>query len=148
MRWQNDSCNQERIQPQLACVWYTGDMHELSIAHNLVELADAAARNAGATNVVAVHLRLGAMAGVVEDALRFSFPLAATGTRVEGAALIVEHVPVRIFCTACDAEHTLASPNAMRCPVCAMPAARLIQGREIQLDTIEIEEAAHAAAHP
>lgn len=127
---------------------YTDNMHELSIAYNLVELAETAARNAGATKVTAVHLRLGAMAGVVEDALRFSFPLAAAGTLVEGAELTVETVPVRIFCTACDAERALPPPFAFRCPVCATPAARLIQGREIQLDAIEIEEAAYAAAHP
>ncbi len=123
-------------------------MHELSIAFNLVELADKAARNAGATKVVAVHLRLGAMAGVVEDALRFSFPFAAAGTLIEGADLTVESVPVRIFCAACNEEQTLAPPFVFLCPVCATPAARLIQGREIQLDSIEIEEAAYAAAHP
>lgn len=123
-------------------------MHELSIAYNLVELADTAARNAGATKVVAVHLRLGAMAGVVEDALRFSFPLAAAGTLVEGATLDVECVPVRIFCTTCNVERTLEPPFALRCPVCATPAGRMVEGREIQLDTIEIEEAAYAAAHP
>ena len=123
-------------------------MHELSIAYNLVELADTAARNAGAAKVIAVHLRLGAMAGVVEDALRFSFPLASAGTLVEGAGLVVESVPARIFCAACREEHTLAPPFDFRCPVCATPAARLIQGREIQLDAIEIEEAAYATAHP
>ena len=123
-------------------------MHELSIACNLVELAATAARNAGATKVTVVHLRLGAMAGVVEDALRFSFPLAAAGTLVEGAELTVECVPVRIFCTACSEARTLSSPFAFRCPACGAPAGRLLQGREIQLDAIEIEEAAYAAAHP
>jgi len=126
---------------------YTDDMHELSIAYHLVELADTAAHKAGATKVIAVHLRLGAMAGVVEDALRFSFPLAAAGTRVEGATLTVESVPVRIFCVSCNAEQTLTSPSMLCCPICAAPAAHLIQGREIQLESIEIEEAAHAAAY-
>ena len=116
-------------------------MHELSIAYNLVEIADAAARNAGAVRVKAVHLRLGAMAGVVEDALRFGFPIAAAGTLVAGADLRIEPVAVQIFCAQCDAPRTLAPPFVFRCPVCGQPAVKLVQGRELQIESIEIEEA-------
>jgi len=52
-------------------------VHELSIALNLVEIVEEAARRAGAECVVAVHLRLGAMSGVVREALEFCFPLAS-----------------------------------------------------------------------
>lgn len=55
-------------------------MHELSIALSLVELAAEAAANAGAERVEAVHLRVGALAGVVPEALQFSFAIAARGT--------------------------------------------------------------------
>lgn len=116
-------------------------MHELSIAHNLVELADEAARAAGAVRVTVVRLRLGAMAGVVEDALRFCFPVAASGTLVEGADLSIEHVPVQVFCDQCARSHMLTSPFVFRCPVCGAPTLSLLQGREIQIESIEIEEA-------
>lgn len=115
-------------------------MHELSIACNLVELADEAARAAGASRVNHVRLRLGAMAGVVEDALRFSFPMAASGTLVEGAELVIEHVPVQIFCERCSQPQTLTPPFVFRCPVCDSPVSRLLHGREIQIESIEIEE--------
>lgn len=130
-------------------------MHELSIAYNLVEIVDAAARNAGAARVNVVHLRLGAMAGVVEDALQFSFPIAATGTLAEGAALVIEPVAVQVYCDRCAAPQTLAPPFVFRCPVCGQPVVRLLQGRELQIEAIEIEESAaekeadvHATAHP
>jgi len=115
-------------------------MHELSIAYNLVEIADSAAHNANAVRVKAVRLRLGALAGVVEDALRFGFPVAAAGTLVEGAELCIEPVAVQVFCAGCDAPRTLAPPFVFRCPVCEQPTARLLQGREIQIESIEIEE--------
>lgn len=115
-------------------------MHELSIAYNLVEIADEAARNVGAAGVTAVHLRLGAMAGVVEDALRFSFPIAATGTLVEGAELVIEPVAVQVYCEHCAASYTLTPPFIFRCPVCGQPVARLLQGRELQIESIEIIE--------
>ncbi len=112
-------------------------MHELSIAHNLVELADEAARDAGAARVTVVRLRLGVMAGVVEDALRFCFPVAAAGTLVEGAALVIEPVPAAVYCDQCACSQVLTPPFVFRCPVCA---ARLLHGREIQIESIEIEE--------
>lgn len=126
-------------------------MHELSIAYNLVEIADEAARAAGAVRVKAVHLRLGAMAGVVEDALRFSFPIAATGTLIEGAELVIDPVPVQVMCEHCAQPRTLIPPFVFRCPVCGQPAARLLQGRELQIESIEIEEtdeSVYATAHP
>lgn len=130
-------------------------MHELSIAYSLVEIADAAARNAGAARVKVVNLRLGALAGVVEDALHFGFPIAAAGTRVEGAVLAIEQVAVQVHCDHCAAPRTLTPPFVFCCPVCGQPVARLLQGRDLQIESIEIEEAAeqeiresvYAAAH-
>lgn len=115
-------------------------MHELSIAYNLVELADEAARAAGATRVIGVKVRLGAMAGVVEDALRFCFPLAADGTCVAGAELVVEHIPAQMFCDQCAAQYTLSAPFVFQCPGCGKPTRSLISGRELQLESIEIED--------
>lgn len=122
-------------------------MHELSIAHSLVELVDDAARSAGAVRVTVVRLRLGDMAGVVEDALRFCFPVAASGTLVDGADLQIEHVPVQIFCGQCAQSYTLEPPLVLRCPNCGMPTSQLLQGREIQIESIEIEEAEDATAN-
>ncbi|NTV65935.1 MAG: hydrogenase maturation nickel metallochaperone HypA, partial [Oscillochloris sp.] len=59
-------------------------MHELSVAMSLVQLADDAARKAEASQVTVLYLRIGALASVVPDALRFSFDLAAAGTLVAG----------------------------------------------------------------
>lgn len=132
-------------------VCYTPFMHELSIAYNLVEIADEAARTAGAVRVKAVHLRLGAMAGVVEDALRFGFPIAAAGTLIEGAELVIDPVPVQVMCEHCAQSRTLTPPFVFRCPVCGQPAARLLQGRELQIESIEIEEtdeSVYATAYP
>jgi hydrogenase nickel incorporation protein HypA/HybF len=125
-------------------------MHELSIAYNLVEIADAAARQHDAVRVHSVHLRLGALAGVVEDALRFGFPLAAAGTLVEGAALEIDAVAVQVFCEACAAPQTLEPPYLFCCPVCGKPVSTLLQGRELQIESIAIEEreeGAYATAH-
>jgi hydrogenase nickel incorporation protein HypA/HybF len=67
-------------------------MHELSIALALVELASEEAQRLGASRINTLFVRLGARAGVVAEALRFSFDLAADGTVAHGARLELEQV--------------------------------------------------------
>ena len=64
-------------------------MHELSIAASIVELAsEEAERQRGRVEVV--HLKLGALSGVVRDALLFSWDLACDQTPLAGAKLEIE----------------------------------------------------------
>jgi hydrogenase nickel incorporation protein HypA/HybF len=65
-------------------------MHELSIANALVELACEEAEHRGLHRVQALHIRIGPLAGIVKEALLFSFDLAAAGTAIEGARLEVQ----------------------------------------------------------
>ncbi|MDQ4080994.1 MAG: hydrogenase maturation nickel metallochaperone HypA, partial [Gemmatimonadota bacterium] len=65
-------------------------MHELSIALELIELASAETHRLGDPRVVSVRVRVGPLSGIVHDALRFSFDIAAAGTAVEGARLEIE----------------------------------------------------------
>lgn len=114
-------------------------MHELSIALSLVELAGEAAARAGASRVTAVQLRLGAMSGVVREALEFSFPIAAEGTALEGARLEIEELPLVIACAPCGRDVRPAA-GSFRCPVCDTPSAVIRQGRELELASIEVAD--------
>lgn len=67
-------------------------MHELSIALALVELTSEEAERLRAARVNTLYVRLGTSSGVVADALRFSFDVAAAGTIAEGARLELEPV--------------------------------------------------------
>jgi hydrogenase nickel incorporation protein HypA/HybF len=114
-------------------------MHELSIAYNLVELASESAVKAGATRVSAVHLRLGALAGVVRGALEFSYEIATADTMLDHSALFVKELPVKVYCMPCDAEVELDSVQRFRCPRCDTPSGDIRQGRELEIESIEIE---------
>ncbi len=81
-------------------------MHELSIAMSIVDAAQEEAQRRG-VQVTAVHLRLGALSGVVKDALLFSYEMACQDTPLEGSQLIVEELPVIVFCAQCQEERTL-----------------------------------------
>lgn len=116
-------------------------MHELSIVHSLVELAEEQARSLGLRRVRAVHVRLGALSGVAKEALHFSFEMATQGTPLEGARLIVEDVPVAVYCPRCQQARTLPEPLPMRCPVCGTRTSEVLQGRELELHALEGDEA-------
>jgi hydrogenase nickel incorporation protein HypA/HybF len=113
-------------------------MHELSIALSLVDLAqEEAGRHAG--RVCAVHLRVGALAGVVPAALVASYEMASFQTPLEGSRLVIEEVPVVVFCPCCQAQRPLDSVQSFSCPECGTPTPQVDQGRELELVALEME---------
>ena len=115
-------------------------MHELSIAMGIVEAAAEEAQRRG-VQVSGVHLRLGALSGVVKDALLFSYDVACQDTPLAGSKLIVEDLPVVVFCAHCNDKRELSSLQSFRCPVCGTPTMNIVQGKELEVHALEVEEA-------
>jgi len=95
------------------------------------------AQQAGARRVLVIRLRIGALSGVVPEALEFAFQALAPGTPADGARLAVEHVPARFWCAPCSTEFTGEELFA-ECPACHTLSTQLRAGRELQLDSLEI----------
>ena len=114
-------------------------MHELSIAMGIVEAAldEAKQRN---VQVSAVHLRLGALSGVVKDALLFSYEVACQDTPLEGSRLVIEEIPVAVFCPQCNERRVLESVQLFICPECSSPTGEVLQGKELEVYALEVEE--------
>jgi hydrogenase nickel incorporation protein HypA/HybF len=121
-------------------------MHELSIAMSLVEAACEKAAEMEDVRVEALHVRLGALSGVVREALEFSFDLVAEGTAIAGARLAIEEVPVTVFCPSCGEERRLASIQHFRCPVCDTLTPEVVGGRELELKALEVTETCSSLA--
>ncbi|MDQ3013798.1 MAG: hydrogenase maturation nickel metallochaperone HypA, partial [Acidobacteriota bacterium] len=77
-------------------------MHELSIAMSIIEMATEEGEQRG-VRVIAVHLKLGRLSGVVNDALLFSWEIACADTPLSGSQLVIEDVPVVVYCPNCRA---------------------------------------------
>jgi hydrogenase nickel incorporation protein HypA/HybF len=114
-------------------------MHELSIAMSMVEMATEEAARRGGVQVNAIHLKLGQLSGLVKDALLFSWEMACQDTPLAGARLVIEEVPVVVYCANCQAERTLASPQSFMCPVCQALTPHVVQGKELEVVALEIE---------
>jgi hydrogenase nickel incorporation protein HypA/HybF len=96
------------------------------------------AAQAGATRVYVVRLRIGALSGVVPEALQFAFEALASGTPAEGGQLAIERVPARFWCADCAREFQSDDLFA-ECPVCHKPSGELRAGREMELASLEVD---------
>ncbi len=114
-------------------------MHEVGIAHNIVDIAEDYARREGAESIRTVALRIGAMAGVVPEALEFAFETAKAGTLAATATLDVEYVPLLCFCADCQLEFEIKDRFGIAlCPHCSEPSADIRQGFELELRYLEV----------
>ncbi len=96
------------------------------------------AKRAGAARVYAIRLRVGALSGVVPEALRFAFETLAANTPAEGASLEIEEIPARFWCDRCQEEYQ-TSDALPECPHCHSFSRELRAGRELDLASLEIE---------
>ena len=116
-------------------------MHELSIVSGVVDsVMESLAAYPGA-QVKQVRLRVGALATVVEDSLQFCYGIATEGTPLEGSTLVVQVLPVIVHCAGCNKDVQIESLYSFRCSQCGALVNDLRQGRELEIESMEIEEA-------
>lgn len=128
------------IQPAVEELWKREcPMHELSIALNILDaVADEAERRGGA-EISAIHVRIGPFSEVVKESLLSAYELAREDSPLAEARLVVEEVPLVVYCDSCRAEQAVQSMQALCCPSCGTPA-RLVRGNELEITALEIVE--------
>jgi len=114
-------------------------VHELSIALSLLdEIANVALREK-ATRVSRVRLRVGRMSGVARDALLFAWELARSDTVAAQAELLIEDVPLSVFCSRCQCERVTLEGGGLVCGICGAPSPTVVAGRELKLVSVEVD---------
>jgi hydrogenase nickel incorporation protein HypA/HybF len=106
-------------------------MHELAITRSVVE---AVTGRTGSTPVACVRLRVGRLAGVVPDAMRFCFELVTAGTPLEGAVLEFEQPEGRGRCRTCGEDVVLPDPILL-CE-CGSADVEVLTGRELAVASV------------
>ena len=113
-------------------------MHELGIMTGVMDAVTKSAEDAGADKVLKITLSVGEMTECIPDALEFSFEALSEGTLCEGADLIINMVAPKSRCLECGAEFEHDRFH-MFCPECDSFATQLLAGRELQIDSIEVD---------
>lgn len=113
-------------------------MHELSIAMAMIDEIIEQSESRGGLDVEAVNLRLGVFSGVDKNALLFAYELACEGTPLEGSRLLIETIPLVIYCPNCKRERAPVSVYQLCCPDCLVPTPDIVTGREIEVASLEV----------
>ena len=114
-------------------------MHELGIMTGVLDAVRKASADAGAQKLLSVDLSVGEMTEAIQDALEFAFEALTEGDPfTEGAELRVHMITPKSRCLECGAEFEHDRFH-MFCPECDSFATQLIAGRELQIDSIEVD---------
>jgi hydrogenase nickel incorporation protein HypA/HybF len=115
-------------------------MHELSIVEAIIDQVGQELNRTGhAGRVLRLELSIGRLSGVHGESLRFAFGLLAPGSRVENAELVIREPKAVCQCHACQARQEIED-LVVECPQCGSSQITIEGGREMLLQSIEIED--------
>ncbi len=111
-------------------------MHETALTQNLINIACKAIEGRDVTKVNSVTLCVGALSGVLYDAMEFAFEAMKQGTVLETAVLAFEELPVRAKCRECASEYQPVE-FPYTCPGCGSRYFEIIGGEEVYIKNID-----------
>jgi hydrogenase nickel incorporation protein HypA/HybF len=108
-------------------------VHELSITQSVVDAVLDHVRDA---RIVAVHLRVGRLSGVVPDAMRFCFEAVTEGTPLDGARLEIEEPSGAAHCRSCGADFDV--DDLILLCACGSADVEVTAGRDLTVASVEV----------
>ena len=113
-------------------------MHEQSIVESLLALAIEKAEKVKASKILRIYIVVGELSGVVEESVNFYFSFLSRDTIAAQASLFFMHIPAQLRCRNCN---TVFVPEKLdfHCPNCKEQQIEIIAGRELYIDSIEVE---------
>jgi len=113
-------------------------LHELGLTQNIIDLAIEHAEREQARRVRTITVEIGALSGVMAEAVQFAFDVCSKGTLADGAHLEIRPIAGRGQCLDC---HRLAEISTLThvCPHCGNLALEIIAGQEMTFTEMEID---------
>ena len=93
-------------------------MHEVSIALNLIEIAEDQCTKNGCSRIESINIRIGRASGIMSDALIFAFEAIKADSIASAAVLNIEEIPVSGHCDACKTAFKTEEEYILCCPAC------------------------------
>lgn len=114
-------------------------MHEMALAHGILDIAINTAAQHNAAKVGRIKLLVGKMTHVEPDSLRFCFEALAVGTVAEGAVVDIEITPLIGRCRDCGGEFPVQGYYFV-CPACNSSLIEIVSGRELTVEHLEVDD--------
>ncbi|OGO00980.1 MAG: hydrogenase maturation nickel metallochaperone HypA [Chloroflexi bacterium RBG_13_52_12] len=113
-------------------------MHEQSIVESLLALALENAEKAKASKIIRIYVVVGELSGVVEESVNFYFSFLCKDTIAAEASLFFMRTPARLRCRNCNTDFSPEKLN-FHCPNCKEQQVEIIGGRELYIESMEVE---------
>jgi hydrogenase nickel incorporation protein HypA/HybF len=125
-------------------------VHELSVARSLAQFVCEQIAEMDLTHerVALVRIRMGELCGVPVVALKTAFAAVIIGTPLQNCRLDVELVEPVVFCPHCHREQEIGNLKELKCPVCGARTPKVVQGRELEISSIEMREVEQPNVNP
>lgn len=114
-------------------------MHELSIAHSILSIAERSLPAGNTGQITGVNIQIGELSGIETEALVFAFSAIKSGTVLEAAELRIESIAGEGCCTDCDTVFPLHSFGTA-CPKCQGYLLNILRGKELKVLSLTVEE--------
>jgi len=114
------------------------NMHEMSLAENLLQIFETSAVTQNFRHVRIVVLEIGKLSAVEPDAMRFCFDIVMRGTLAEDAVLDIIETPGAGCCRNCGAVFAMDALYGL-CPVCDSPHLQITAGRLMRVKDLSVE---------
>jgi hydrogenase nickel incorporation protein HypA/HybF len=112
-------------------------LHELGVAHEILEVALSEADRNAARKVTSIRLRVGVLRAIEPENLSFLFEHLSRGTVAEGALLEIEEEPVRVECAACGTSE--ARSFTFECPRCKGSCVSVTGGDSLSILSLDVD---------
>jgi hydrogenase nickel incorporation protein HypA/HybF len=114
-------------------------MHEMGIANSILDAVQAETGRYPGSRPIKVGVRLGELAAIDPESLRFCFEAMVSETEFEGLQLEIEWSVRRHRCRDCGSEFEVSDYD-FECPDCHALSSECIAGDELELTYVEVEE--------
>lgn len=110
----------------------------MSVVSGILTASVETAARMDAVRIKEVHVRIGDLTEIVDDAMYFAFEALTPGTLAEGAKLLITHVQARSECVECGTSFEHGRFD-VECPECGSYFCSLVEGRELEIESIEVD---------
>ena len=114
-------------------------MHELSIAMSVLEASQRELERHSGAQLRKIRIRVGELAAVDPEALRFSFEAITRETDWAAVELDIDYIGRTNQCVDCSAQFPVAG-GEFRCPECGSEHTSFLRGDELEIAWLELEE--------
>lgn len=112
-------------------------MHEMSLAQDMTRIIEnALGRKA---HLERVNVTIGPLSGISPESLRFCFTEIAKMQGFGEPELVINNTEAKMVCLECQTEYE-AADLYQGCPKCGSISRRILSGRELSVDSVELDE--------